>query len=819
MILVTEHMRTTLQNIFTLTAICLVHSVFAQSGAVTGSVTDVHDKRAIEFATVSLFNAADSSLVNGTVTDTSGNFAMDGLAAGKYYLRMSFIGYQVKYVNLELSPQQPLADLGQVELSASPELNAVDVVANEAVFETKIDKKIFNADENLTSAGGTGLDLLRQVPTITVDENDNILLRGDGNVTVLIDGRPSAMPANQLLKQLPASAIDRVEIITNPSAKYDPEGMSGIINVVMKKSKFPGFNGNVSVSVGQGKFTNTNSSISLNYRNEKINLYSSYSYYYGKSWFGGTLERDVLLADSTWDHLRSDDYGERINTYHSGRIGIDYFANDKNTLYLSANADFGTNLGTRLINYNNYDAYDELLYYSQRNGEINAPSSNYVFTGGWQKTFGNPDHTLFLDLNFSNSSFVGDEHLWQKYYDVGDNPYLTSYQNTLDKTYHQTMLARLDYTWPINDSTILEAGFHFTQRAADNEFFSESAGENAIFAEDTNISNSFSFLQNTFAPYVTFAKQFNKIGVKTGVRAEPTLTLAELVNTSEVFNHNYFQLFPSAHLSYKTDNSSEFMLSYSRRINRPELDQLNPFTNYSDPLVLETGNPFLKPEIIHVNEFSYLKYWKKFNINTTVYYRLVTDLIRRSLSFDGVKSHVTNTNLGTSNLSGGDLILTYSPFKGMRFVSTTSAWSTSTKDAEVTNGTWQHYVGLNTSLMASYRAPKGWSFQFWGSHSPTMRVIQGYILRNYGGGFAIRKNLFNDKGSVNISVYDVLDSRWFAFESYDLGNYTMTSIREWQSRSVYATFTYNFGKMTQGKQRRENKSGDIGDDLDVPISN
>ena len=259
-------------------------------------------------------------------------------------------------------------------------------------------------------------------------------------------------------------------------------------------------------------------------------------------------------------------------------------------------------------------------------------------------------------------------------------------------------------------------------------------------------------------------------------------------------------------------------MSYSRRINRPELDQLNPFTNYSDPLVLETGNPFLKPEIIHVQELSYMKYWKKFNINTTVYYRLITDLIRRELSYDGVQSLVTNSNLGKSHLSGGDLIMTYTPIKGMRLVSSTSVWNTSTKDPEVTNGTMQHYTGLYTSLMASYMVKGGWMFQLWGSHSPTAKVIQGRILRNYGGGFAIQKRLMKDKLTVNVSVYDILKSRWFAFESYDLGDYQMTSIRRWESRSVYLSLTYNFGKMIEGKERRENNSGGIGDDVDVPLS-
>jgi outer membrane receptor protein involved in Fe transport len=623
-------------------------------GRITGRVVDETDKAGIEFATVTLFNAADSSLVGGTVTDSTGMFALENIAGGMYYIKLSFIGYKANFISgVTIDPQNPIADLGEVALHPSSELGTVDITVNQNVFETKIDKKVFNADQNLTSKGGNGLDLLRQIPTITVDENDNILLRGDANVTILIDGRPSSMPPNQLLRQIPASAIEKVEIITNPSAKYDPEGMSGIINIVMKKSKLNGFNGTLDTSVGYGIFPKSNSSIGLNYRNNKINLFTNYSFYYGQTWFGGEMDRNVMLADSSWDRLRSDDYGQRKNTYHSGRVGLDYFANDKNTIYLTANMDYGSNLGNRLMNYNNVGAGEELLYRSQRNGVINAPSYNYVFTGGWQKTFNKPDHTLFLDFNFSNLQFTGDEWLWHQYLDGSDVKYNTNYQHTLDKTYNQTLLAKLDYVLPINDSTIFEAGFHFTQRIADNDFFSESAGEDEHYTTDTLISNHFKYLQNTFAPYVTFSKQFQKLGVKLGVRAEPTQTLAEMITTNEAFEQDYFQLFPSAHFSYNFNDYTVMQLSYSRRINRPELGQLNPFTNYSDNLTLETGNPFLKPEIIHVNELSFMRYWQKFNVNVTGYYRLINDLIRRELFYDGIYTHVTNTNLGNSSLSGG----------------------------------------------------------------------------------------------------------------------------------------------------------------------
>lgn len=794
-------------------------ALFGQ-GAISGKIIDATDQRPLEFATVTLFNSADSSLIGGTVTDSTGAFVISEIGFGTYFIRANFIGYKPQRSEvIDLNPQNPFVELNIIELTVSGELGTIEISTEQAVFETKIDKKVFNADQNLTSKGGNGLDLLRQIPTITVDENDNILLRGDGNVTVLIDGRPTSIPANQYLRQIPASSIEKVEIITNPSAKYDPEGVSGIINIVMKKSKLKGFNGTIDVSAGYGVYPKTNSSLGLNYRNSKVNVFANYSFYYGQTWFGGEMERDVMLADSSWDRLRSDDYGERKNTYNSVRVGVDYFVNDNNTLYINASYDHGTNFGTRLINYNNVDASENLLYYSQRNGDINAPSNNYTVTGGWQKTFNKPDHTLFIDFNYSSMDFVGDEWLWHKYYDSENLNYLSNYQHTVDGTFNQTLIARADYVLPINDSTIFEAGFHFTQRIADNDFLSESAGENLVYKLDTAITNHFVYTQHTFAPYVTFSRQMKKLGIKLGVRAEPTLTLAEMITTNESFELDYFKLFPSAHISYNFNDYTVLQLSYGRRINRPELHQLNPFTNYSDNLTLETGNPFLKPEIIHVNEISFMRFWKKFNVNATGYFRIINDLIRRELFYDGVFTHITNTNLGSSYLSGGDLILTFTPIKGMRITSSTSVWNTSTNDPEVVNGEWSNFTGMYTSLMAMYRIKGGWSFQFWGSYSPTARVIQGSILQNYGGGLAIQKSILKEKGNINVSVYDVLKSRWFAFESYDLGNYNMNSYRRWESRSVYVSFTYNFGKLTEGKERRQNNSGEINDDLDVPLSN
>lgn len=805
-----------LKFLFSLCFILLLTGVKAQNGQIFGLVADAGDDAPIEFATIALYNSADSALVGGTVAQEDGSFRINKLNPGNYFLRIAFIGYEADTVwAIALPGNNVPLDLGKISLKMAAELEAVDIVAAKSVFENRIDKKIFNADQSLVGKGGNGLDLMRQIPSITVDQNDNILLRGDGNVTLLVDGRPSAMPVNEFMKQIPASAIERIEIITNPSAKYDPEGMSGIINIVLKKNKLKGFNGSVTANVGYGIFPKASSSIALNYRKDKFNVTGNYSYNYSKVWFGGNLQRNVL-NDTVWDRLRSDDYGERISAAHAARLGVDYFLNDRNTLFIAAGYNQSLTNGSRGINYRNVNETGNVLGFSNRDGVIQAPNSNLTANGGWQKTFKKPDHTLDLDLSYGSNALSTDERVAQNYFDQSALNYLNTYQNTAETNAVFNSLSKLDYVLPISDSLTLEAGVHFTMRGAENTFYSESATDESAFSPDLQLNNNFSYKQHVLAGYVTLAKQFHKLGLKAGLRSESTETSSVLVTTNEQFSNQYFKLFPSAHLSYKMDKNAEIQVSYSKRINRPEMDQLNPFTNYSDQLTLERGNPFLRPEIIHVNEITYIKFWQKLNVNATVYYRIITDLIRRTLTYQGVYSTVTYANLGQSTLTGGDLTLTLTPKQGMRIISSTNFWNTSTKDVDLTEGVRKNYVGLSSSLQGFYQFKKGWSTQLWASYSPVMNVIQGSIAPNYGGGFAIQKSVFKQRGSITASFVDVFKTRRFHFDSYDLGNYTFSNTRRWESRSVYLSFTYGFGKMTNGKTKRQSRSNAINDENGVP---
>ncbi len=791
----------------------------AQTGNINGVVVDYNDDSPIEYTTISLHRLADSTLLSGAVTNPEGLFEMSNIPYGKYFLKVKFIGYQTQFINnVQLSGSAPNFVAGPVKLKNSDGgLKEVTVTTEKGLVENKIDKKVFNADKSLTSKGGTGLDLLRDVPSVDVDESENITLRGDAKVTILIDGRPSSMPVSQLLKQIPATAIEKVEIITNPSAKYDPEGMSGILNIIMKKNKTKGFNGNVVGSVGYGYTPKTNGSIGLNYRSSKVNLYTNYNFNYGLTEYGGVQNRRVLLGDTLWDHLLVDDVGEYLRRSNYVKTGIDWFANDNNTIYLSGTYSKDNGLGIRTVNYTNYDTDENVSFTSVRNGTIVAPNKSLNLNGGWQKTFKNKENTLDLDLTYSNNYSNADETLDETYFDNGNNQLGdVGYQNTYGVNDFSLMLGKLDYVLPINDSTTLEAGFHFTGRRSANEFNSESKTGDGDFVFDSLISNSFRYDQDTYAAYMTFGKQINKIGVKGGLRAEQTYTGSRLLSSDNEFANNYFQLFPSFHLSYRTDNNSEFQWSYSKRINRPQIQMLNPFTNYSDPYTLEIGNPYLKPELIHVGEMNYMKYFTKFSINSSVYYRYITNLTRKYLYNEGEISYVSYTNLGNSSITGADLTLSYALGKSTKINSTTNFWYSSITDELLTGGVKKNLPGLQTNLRVTTRLKKGWTTQIGGFYTPRRNVIGGEIIAMYGVAISAQKMILKNKGSLSVRVRDVFNTREFMFIADPRTDYTFTSARNWESRTIYVTFSYSFGKMVKGKQKRRGSSNDSSDDLVIP---
>jgi hypothetical protein len=469
--------------------------------------------------------------------------------------------------------------------------------------------------------------------------------------------------------------------------------------------------------------------------------------------------------------------------------------------------------GRRTIDYE-FRENDSLVATSSREGIVNVTSPNMEFNGGWQKKFKKKGHTFDLDARFASSESPTDEDLEEVFYDgMGMQLNNSARQKTIQGTDNDLLNIQANYVNPISDSLKLEAGFHYTRKDVLQDFYSETFNYTSdAFVPDTSLNNSFDYSQEVLAGYVTLSKQFKSFGVKGGLRAEQTNTLSQLITTNETFENNYFALFPSLHMTYGKTPFSQWLLSYGRRINRPGTEEINPFTTYDDPYTFQRGNPFLRPEFIHVLEAGNALIKEKFTLNTTVYYRLITDQKRRYLDLlpNGI-TQVSYDNLASSNLKGVELITSYT-FGKLRTALTLNYWHNSVNDPDaVSEGQNNQNYGWSANFNASRRFGK-WNTQLSGNYRGKMKVIQGTIKPAYGIDLAVSRHIVSKRLTVSFRVQDILKTRNFTFVGDQLDGYEFTSGRVWESRQYWLSLRYSFGKMIQGKQRKQISSEGVGDD-------
>lgn len=782
---------------------------------IKGKVIDEKTNSVVEFATVSLYRL-DSTLVTGAITSVDGTFQINNVEKGIYYLKTDFIGFASNYSDkINISQNKQEIDLGTIKLSSfSNDMEQFEFVDEKELFETKIDKKVYNVSKDIGSQGGTGLDALRNMPSVEVDDEDNISLRGDESVQVLIDGRPTSIPASQLLKQIPASTIERIEVVTNPSAKYNPEGMSGILNVILKKEKAVGINGNVGLGYTYNDNHGGNVFTGLNYRKNKLNIHGNVGGHMGTWSYNGVSNRNYF-TDTTYTQKMTD-FGsnDNRNLWYSG--GVDYFVNDKNTIYVEANGWNG--VGDRFDN-NHYDYFDEggvLQSYSDRPATTYNKFGGFDINTGWQAKFDSDRHTLDLDVDYEMNPNESRAKSEENFYLADGTEFMDPRaQNTISDNNNKELDAKLDYVLPINDSLEIEAGLRTTIENIDNDFYSASM-TNGVFYPDTNLNNVFTYEQSVYAGYVTIGKQFNKIGVKAGARLENTIIDATLKNTNENNKQEYLSLFPSLHMSYKPkETGGEVQLSYSRRINRPNTWEVNPFTSFTDPYNLRTGNPNLRPEYIDVYELGYLKFWEKFNFNASTYFRQVNDKKQRVTNLTDDNVFVTMPeNIGKTYITGGEATFGYKPYKWWRNNMTANLWSANLNSTTGTNFT-KHTYGWRLQYTSNVTLNKGWSVQVRGQYSGKQTDAQGIRAARYSLNFSVSKSVLNKKGRITLNVNDVFNTRAWIFDSNNLGGFSYNTDRRWASQSIRLSFNYSFGKMNFDSQKRQTKNNSANDSLNI----
>ncbi|HPF97587.1 MAG TPA: TonB-dependent receptor, partial [Mangrovimonas sp.] len=649
---------TTLTIFFISLAVSAQNSVtsFDKKGTITGKVIDATLSEPLPYVTIVVKNI-NGETITGSITDDNGEFKINDLPDGKMNVSVQFIGYKTQTKEINITSDTKNINLGTFVLEEEATgLDEVTVVAEVSTIEQKIDRKVVNVGKDLTTAGATASDIMNNIPSVNVDQQSgNISLRGNENVRVMVDGKLSNVPVAQLLKQIPSTSIKQIELITNPSAKYNPEGMSGIINIILHKNTNIGFNGNINLGVTKEINARFNSSIDMNYRNGKFNFYGNYGNNIGKSANYGQVLR------TSDDLLQEFDFGNN-NKSHLYKVGLDFYLDDKNTFSIFTNQNLydGKGTGTTDITYGN-DTMTRQLF----DNETDNVSSQYNFA--YRHDFKKDGERLDVEADYND--FSQDEKADFRFVNIDFPPNYLDFVNT-DRD--QTTI-NIDYTNPLSESTKLEAGLE--ARLFNSDILYNSTGQS--FTEDGDIvptpGTDFTYSRDIYSAYVTYGKNYEKWSYQVGLRAE---TVAVDNNAKQYnddgttedfkFENDYFQIYPSAFFTYTPSEKNTFQLSYSRRVDRPGVDQVNPIREWSTPLISSYGNPELEPQFTNSLEVNYTRNLKKGSITAGVFYRIIEDEINRALYVDRIdldKTILTFDNFENTSAYGIELSSNYRPTK------------------------------------------------------------------------------------------------------------------------------------------------------------
>lgn len=785
-------------------------------GVIKGKVLDQGTNTPLEYANVVVYRVRDSSMVEGTVTDVDGAFKMDKLPFGRFYVKVQFIGYPIKKIDsIFIRPDKPEVNLEIVSLTMSSKtLQAVEITDKKSALEFNLDKKVINVDQTLAASGGTAIDIMQTIPSVQVDIEGNVSLRGSSNLLMLVDGRPSGIIS---LDQLPASMVERVEIITNPSAKYDPDGATGIINIVLKKKKTPGYNGMVSVNAGTGD--KYNASVNLNYRYHKFNFFTTYDFrnfahrstnnLLRESWKGDTIFTLAQLSDS-----------KRNGKFHNIRFGIDYFINDLYTVSVSGIRNFRTYEGYENMS-NSNSVFETITRQFDRRTDDQNDDSGSELTLNFKRKLDERNGEWTADFFYSNSS--GDRtSLMNTQYPDTNQQWISEFlkENNLSDMRRKAITAQTDFVKAFNFGR-LEAGYKYSFGNNDMDYRYLNFDED-VWITDTNRTNAFLYTEQLHSVYGIFSNTLGgKFRYQAGLRVEQAFTTSDQKTIDTVYKNQYLSLYPSAHLRYELSQMHMFQLSYSRRVNRPGAWSLNPFINYSDPLNLSAGNPYLKPEYVNSMELGYTFTWKKTSVNTNLFYRYTTDVITRIMELQGNGISFTSyKNQDKASAFGLEFILTQQIFKWWRangnfsyFKSEYIGSDINSKSSE--SKSWTFKFNSQMSLPYDIEAQVNFFYSAPAIMAPGMGGgfrggmmgggTQGKMAENYSADIGLRKKVLKGNGTISVRVSDIFDTQKYELTTYGL-NFESTSYRKRDSRVLFLGFSYRFNDYKR-RQIKEMENG------------
>ncbi|EMQ94124.1 TonB-dependent receptor [Xanthomarina gelatinilytica] len=789
---------------------------------ITGKVIDKTTGQPLEYATVAFFSKAENRIVTGGITNEAGNFSIP-VPSGTYDISIEFISFKKQTI-----PDQKLStdkNLGTLNLEADTEaLDEIEIIAEKTTVEIKLDKKIYNVGKDLTVRGGTVSDVLDNVPSVSVDVEGNVALRGNENVRILINGKPSGLVginSTDALRQLPAESIERVEVITSPSARYDAEGTAGILNIILRRSKLQGLNGAITTNVGWPKSAGISGNI--NYRTGDLNIFNTTSYDYRE--VPGNSSSYTQFFNKEFDDNGNlivdnlDTYSDETNDYDrvrkglSTNFGVEWYITDSASL-------------TGAVSYRNGDNESNTtntLIYLDENQQFESQSNRFdpeeetdnvlQYSVNFTKNFDDGGHKLTMDFQYEDNS----EDEFSKVLQEGIN---TEKVATLED--QSRILLQADYVLPIGEKSQFELGYrgNFNDQDTDYtvEFLNETTNE---FELSTGLSNFLNYREYVNSAYSQFgSKVGSKFSYLLGLRLESTRITVDQPTSGDYSKNDYTGLFPTVNLSYELSENENVTLGYSRRIQRPRSWFINPFPSRSSVTSIFRGNPELAPSYSGLFDLGYYKKFGKVSLNTSAYYQHTTDAFS-FISFDTGETVDVNgqtfsviertpINLAEEDRYGFEFTLTYNPIRKWNInanfnIFRQSITGTDPNGLSLDNDNTSWFARLNNKYTLPGKIEWQTSLNYRGPSEDAQNKREGVFSAN----MAFSRDIFNENASIALNVSDLLNSRKRTMDT-TTPTYTGTSEFQWRERSINLSFTYRFNQ----QKKRQQRNGYGGDDMD-----
>ncbi|WP_121965813.1 TonB-dependent receptor domain-containing protein [Myroides sp. N17-2] len=797
----------------------------SSKSTLSGTVVEATTNLPLEYASVFAQNENNANIVSGGMTDAKGNYSFE-VPNGSYYVKIEFLGF--KTIEIHKVQVTGNTNLGVKKVVDDNQvLDEVMVIAERSTVDIKLDKKVYNVGQDMIVKGGTAGDVLDNVPSVTVDSEGAVSLRGNENVKVLIDGKPTGLANNiqEAMRILSAESIDKVEVITNPSARYEAEGGAGIINIILKKGKSQGINGNVTATMGDPRNYNLNGNVNI--RGEKFNFYTTLSYRDTKVKGYGLNNNQYLKDGETTQYINEYKDNNRYRQGYDGTFGLDYYLTPSLTWSNNVTVRRSNGSSNNTVDYQYYTAANVLDYTRDRQEKGKADYNSVEYSTSFEKKFKKDDHKLTVEATISEDKSNDLANIS----DINDRTNAMRYERTTNNDKYKNGLVKVDYTLPLGKNGHLEAGYLGTFKTTRNDF-SLSNLDNHQWITNTRVSNVLEYKEQVNAFYAQYGDKItSKLNYMVGLRWEKSNIDVNQLASNDYNNKKYDDFFPSLFLNYELDESSSVSISYSKRIMRPRGHFLNPFSNYTSDINFFQGNPNLDPAKTNAFDLGYLKRWSGFTLSASAYLNKTDDtfqFVKRiaGTSINGTPITVSSPiNLATEYRYGFDFTLNYSPFKWWKLNGNFNFYRSETKGdytftdfdgTKTTENFDKNTYAWFTRITSKISLPYKIDWQVNGMYRAPYDTAQGRSKANLSANTSLSKDVLKDKATITFNVSDIFDSRKRESDTY-LPESISHSEMQWRGRQINLSFTYRFNqtKIDRNKKQKSGGEGEQGGEMEM----